>query len=120
MLVHRGGGGADAMSAMINALHSEPAGLIFVYIGFEVAAAHRLFFWEMMSGTNNLLWLDNKIVEKLVTVARTPVRGVAGVLVKELAKWNFRLLVYYAKLCDLRIRPVILADTNDNSLRSIK
>ena len=37
----------------------------------------------------------------------------------ELDKLNFNLLVYFVKLCELRSRPVVLEDINDNTLRSI-
>ena len=55
-----------------------------------------------------------------MTVARKPGRWVARVSVGKLAKWNFKLLVYYAKLCELRIRPVFLDEINDNALSSIE
>ena len=73
-----------------------------------------------MSWTKNLLRLDKKCIKKLVTVARKPCRGVAGVSVDKLAEWNFNLLVYYVKLCELKIRTVVMSDINDNSLRSIE
>ena len=73
-----------------------------------------------MSRPNNVLRLYDKRVEQLVTVARKPGGGVASVPVAELSKWNFKLLVQYVKICELRSRPVVLADINDNSLRSIE
>ena len=38
----------------------------------------------------------------------------------ELDEWNFKLLIYYAKLCELRRRPVVLADINYNALKMIE
>ena len=55
-----------------------------------------------------------------MTVARDPFGGVDGVPVEELAEWNFKLLVYSVKMCELRSRPVVLADIDDNDLSNIE
>ena len=119
----QGRGGAhppEPMIAITNAMQSDPSGLMFVRLGFEVETAHHFVFLEMMYGPNNLLQIDGKCVEQLVTVACKPGGGVAGAPVTELAELNFKLLVYYVKLCELRSRPVVLDDIGDNALRSIK
>ena len=74
----------------------------------------------MMSKPKNLLGLYNKRVKKLVTVDCKPGGGLAVVPVAELAEWNFKLVVYYVKLCELRSRPVVLADIDYNDLRGIE
>ena len=76
----------EHMTTMMNAVHSDPSSSLFVRLGFEVAAAHRFVFQEMMSGTKNLLQLDDNCIEQLVTVARKPDRGVASIPVAELDK----------------------------------
>ena len=68
----------------------------------------------------NLLQLYNKRAEQLVTFACNPGVGVAGVPDAELEKCNFKLLVYYVKLCDMRSRPVVLEDIDNNALNSIE
>ena len=75
----------DPMTATTNAVQSNPSGLMFVCLCFEVAAAHHFVFQEMMSGPKNILRLDNKRVKQLRTVACKPGRGVAGVSVAKLA-----------------------------------
>ena len=123
MLVHKEEGGAhptDPMAAMTKAFHYDPASLLFLCLGLEVAATHCFVFQEMMSGTKNILRLDDKHVEQIVTVACKSGGGVASVPVTKLDEWNFKLLVYYVKLCEPRIRPVVLADINNNDLRSIE
>ena len=52
------------MIVIMNAVKSDPDGLMSVCLGFEVAAAHRFFFHEIMSVPNNLLRLDKKRVGK--------------------------------------------------------
>ena len=92
----RRGGGVqlpEPMTAIVDAMHSGPIILMFVCFGFEVVEAYHLVFQEITSGPKNLLWLDNKHFGKLVTVARKPSGGVAGVPVAKLFKWNFKLLV---------------------------
>ena len=74
----------------------------------------------MMYEPNNLLKLDNKNVEQLLTVTCKPDGGVDGVPVVKLSEWNSKLLVYYVKLCALRRRPLVLVDINDNTLMSIE
>ena len=106
----------DPMIAIKNAIQSDPDGLMLVCLGFEVAAAHCLFFQEIVSGPKNILRIDNKRDEKLMTFYRKPDRGVNGITVAELPKWNFKLLVYYVKLCELSSRPVVTAGMDDNTL----
>ena len=68
----RGGGGVhppDPMTAMMNAMYSDTAGLMLVCLGFEAVAMHRFVFQEMMSRPNNILRLDDKRVDQIVTVA---------------------------------------------------
>ena len=76
------------MNAITNVVHYDPAGLIFVCLGFEVAAAHRFVLQEMMSGPNNLLQLENKHERYFVTVARKTGGGVTRVLVSKPAELN--------------------------------
>ena len=73
-----------------------------------------------MYGPNNLLRLDNKCVEQLVTVTCNTCKEVTRVPVAKLSEWNFKLCVYYVKICELRSRPVVLTEKNYNSLRSIE
>ena len=72
-----------------------------------------------MSKPKNLLGLYNKRVKKLVTVDCKSGEGLAVVPVAKLAEWNFKLVVYYVKLCELRSRPVVLSEIDDNALRII-
>ena len=97
-------------------MHYDPAGLMFVCLVFEDVYVHCFVFKEMVSTPNKLLRLDDKYVEQLMTIARRPGGGVAGVPVDELDKWNFNFLVYYVKPCDLSIRRVVLAGIIDNDL----
>ena len=123
MLVHKEGGDKhrpDPMNAITNVLQSDPAGLMFVCLGFEVVAANRFVFKEMMSMPKNILRLGDKRVEQLLNVACKPGGGVAGVPAAKLDECNFKLLVYYVKLCELRIRPVVLDEIKNNALRSIE
>ena len=92
----------------MNAMYSDTAGLMLVCLGFEAVAMHRFVFQEMMSRPNNILRLDDKRVDQIVTVACKTGWGVDGVDVAELAELNLKLLVYYVKLCDLRSKPVVL------------
>ena len=89
---------------------------MFVCLVFEDVYVHCFVFKEMVSTPNKLLRLDDKYVEQLMTIARRPGGGVAGVPVDELDKWNFNFLVYYVKPCDLSIRRVVLAGIIDNDL----
>ena len=93
---------------------------MFVCLGFEVAAEHRFIFQDIMSGTKNLPRLDDKRVGQLVNVDHKPGGGVVGVPVAELAKWNFKLIFYYVKIRELRIRPMVLAEIDDNDPRIIE
>ena len=93
---------------------------MFVHLGFKVTAANRFVFQDMISGPNNILQLYDKRVEKLVNVTRNPGGGVDDAPVDKLAEWNFKLLVYYDKICELRSSLMVLADINDNSLRRIE
>ena len=43
-----------------------------------------------------------------------------GVPVAKLAEWDFKLLVYYVKLCNFGNIPVVLANINNNSQRIIE
>ena len=72
-----------------------------------------------MSGPKNLLRIDDTHVKKLLTVARKPGKGVDSIPVEKLAKRSFKLLVFYVKLCELRSRPVVLSEIDDNALRII-
>ena len=101
-------------------MYSDPDGLMFVHLGFKVTAANRFVFQDMISGPNNILQLYDKRVEKLVNVTRNPGGGVDDAPVDKLAEWNFKLLVYYDKICELRSSLMVLADINDNSLRRIE
>ena len=123
MLLHKERGRAqppDLMTAMTKSVYYDCTGLMFICLGFEVAAAHCFVFQEMMSGPKNLLRLDDKRVEQFMTVTCKPGEGVSGVPLAGLAEWNFKLTVYYVKLCELSSRPVVLADIHDNSVRSIE
>ena len=59
----------DPITAMTNTVYFEPAGLMFVRLGFEVAAEHSFVLQDIMSSPKNIIWLDDRRVEKLVTVA---------------------------------------------------
>ena len=83
----QGGGKAqppESMTAITNAVQSDPTGLMFVSLVFEVA--HHFVFQKMMYGPNNILRIDDKLVEQLVTVACKLCGGVDGVSVPELEK----------------------------------
>ena len=60
----------------------------------------------MMTGTNTLLRIDDKRVEHLVSIARNPGGGGHGAPVAELAKYNFKLMVYFIKQVDKTGRPI--------------
>ena len=63
MLVHKEGGGTQPPNPMIvitNAVQSDPSGLLFICIGFEVMAAHRFVFQDMIYGPKTFLRIDDK------------------------------------------------------------
>ena len=123
MLVQKEGGVAhlpDPMISIMNAVQADPDWLMFFCLGLEVEAGNSSVFQYMMYGTKNLLRLDDKHVKQLTTVAHKPDRGVAKIPVANLAEWNFKLIVYYVKLCELRIRPVVLAVIDGNALKRIE
>ena len=82
-----GGGGATAWPYGRNNERRSiwPCRFDVFFFWFEVASAHRFVFQEMMSGPNNLLWLDDKHVNQLVTIACNAGGEVTWVLVAELS-----------------------------------
>ena len=74
----------DTMTATTNAMHYEPACLMFVSLGFEIAEVHRFVSQEMMYGPKNILRLCDKRVKQLLTVDCKPGEGVVSVPVDKL------------------------------------
>ena len=50
-----------------------------------------------------------------MNVTRNPGGGVDDAPMDELAEWDFKLLVYFDKICDLRSSLMVLADIRRSS-----
>ena len=93
---------------MTNEVNARLVGQLFVLLGFEIPAAHRFVFTELINDADAFYRLTDKKLTHLIAVARKPGGRVTGVAVAALAEWNFKLLVWLVKLQTMCSCPVDL------------
>ena len=84
------------------------AGQLFVLLGFEIPAAHRFIFTKSIKHADAFSTLTDKKLAHLIVVTHKHAGRVTGVSVTALAKWNFNLPVWLAKIQTMCSRPVYL------------
>ena len=107
---------AQALVTMTNEVNASVAGRLFVLLGFEILAAHRLVFTESINDADAFSRLTDKKLAQLIAVTRKPGGRVTGVAVAALAEWNFKILVWLVKLQTMCSRPVDLGAITTHDL----